>query len=379
MARHGENIRKRGDGRWEARYLVKTETGSHYRSVYGHSYDEVKEKRERAMRTGIRNKQGIVHLRFGQAAEAWFSVIRLERKLSTVSKYRQVYDVHLKPFLEDCTISYIGFQNAVNLCYEQELSLSIQKSMRCVIGQVLQFVHKKYGMDIPVITYPEMKSSKVMAIPLSRSEQAGITLQALQEGGRYAMAILFGLYTGCRLGEICGLKWEDIDFKHKEFHVRRTAQRIYAEPGGKTVLSELAPKSSMSERCIPMTDTLVDLLSQLDMSHAYVFGKDKPLEPRTLQQHFHTLLQDAGLPSHNFHVLRHTFATNCIESRMDIKTLSELLGHADIKITLERYVHPTMESKRRQMVLFEAFCGQVHGQETEETVDRQELSYAVID
>lgn len=93
-----------------------------------------------------------------------------------------------------------------------------------------------------------------------------------------------------------------------------------------------------------------------------MFGGNKSLEPRTMQYRFQKILNDAGIDGRNFHILRHTYATNCVESGMDVKALSAILGHSDVKITLNRYVHPTMDSKRRQMRRLPDFYGQIRGQ-----------------
>ena len=93
-----------------------------------------------------------------------------------------------------------------------------------------------------------------------------------------------------------------------------------------------------------------------------MFGGEKPLDPRTMQYRFKRILKDAGIEIRNFHTLRHTFATNCIENGVDVKALSEFLGHSDVKITLNRYVHPTMDSKRKQIGALSAFYGHICGQ-----------------
>ena len=86
------------------------------------------------------------------------------------------------------------------------------------------------------------------------------------------------------------------------------------------------------------------------------------MEPRTLQYHFKKILKEADLTDKNFHILRHTFATNCIEGGTDVKSLSEMLGHSDVQITLNRYVHPTMDTKRRHLDVLSLFYGQIYGQ-----------------
>lgn len=130
----------------------------------------------------------------------------------------------------------------------------------------------------------------------------------------------------------------------------------------KTILLETDPKSESSKRLIPLTAEMMELLSQLKENQPYVFGGEKPLDPRTMQYQFKKLLRETDVDIHNFHILRHTFATNCIENSMDVKALSEILGHSDVKITLNRYVHPTMDSKRRQIGMLPGFYGQICGQ-----------------
>ena len=170
------------------------------------------------------------------------------------------------------------------------------------------------------------------------------------------------MYTGLRLGELCALKWNDIDVKNLTISVNRTVQRIVSEnKSQKSILIETPPKSDSSKRIIPVSSEIMELLLKLYSNHPYVFGKEKPLEPRTMQYRFKKILEKAGIENRNFHTLRHTFATNCIENNMDVKTLSEILGHSNVKITLNCYVHPTMDSKREQIEKLSGFYGQICG------------------
>ena len=162
--------------------------------------------------------------------------------------------------------------------------------------------------------------------------------------------ILLALCAGMRIGEICALKVSDIDFLAGTIDISRAVQRV--QTGKKTELLVQTPKSDASERVIPLPS---DLLSHLKTAvrglpeNAYVLtGRaDKPMEPRTLRYYFSGFLKRCNIRYRNFHVLRHTFATRCIETGMDVKSLSELLGHADVRTTLKLYVHPSLESKRR--------------------------------
>lgn len=166
----------------------------------------------------------------------------------------------------------------------------------------------------------------------------------------FIIALSAIICTGCA-GEICALKWSDIDMEQMLLRVNRTVQRIEMKTGRtKTALLETEPKSAFSLREIPIPQNLIDLLAPFKREGTeYVLCAGKPMEPRTYQNHFKAYLREIGGSDYNFHTLRHTFATNCIDSGMDIKSLSEILGHSDVQITLNRYVHPTMDTKRKHM------------------------------
>ena len=197
----------------------------------------------------------------------------------------------------------------------------------------------------------------------SKAEQGRLFDYIYHRQDKYTVAVLLCLYTGLRLGELCALQWTDFDLENLTLSIKRTVQRV-AVPGymTKTVLMITNPKSESSERIIPLTAQIVKLLIQLKENTPYVFGGEKPLDPRTMQYRFKKILKEAEIEEKHFHLLRHTFATNCVENRMDVKTLSEILGHSDVKITLNRYVHPTMELKRKQLEMLPDFYGQICGQ-----------------
>ena len=162
------------------------------------------------------------------------------------------------------------------------------------------------------------------------------------------LCILLCLYTGLRVGEICGLKWEDIDIKNGCLFVARTVERI-SLGNGKTMIVIEPPKTESSIRKVYIPLFIVALLKKYkDNSDKYILsGKTKPTEPRALQYRFKRILSKTKIREFSFHSLRHTYATLCIEKGMDIKTLSELLGHADVKITLNTYVHSSDSLKKK--------------------------------
>lgn len=369
MARHGENIRKRTDGRWEGRYKVFDQNkGKHiYRSVYGNTYDEVKEKQSNA-RLDLANTAAAEHtvILFSQAASEWLADIAGKRKYSTYVKYETIYRNHLSNLIGSCRFSDAVTSKIQSKIFdylsEASLSQSLQRDIYNMVNQILVFANRKYLFDISLLKIPDIKLKAKPVRTFSRAEQARLLSVIYDQRDSFRIALLLCLYTGLRLGELCALKWSDFDFRSMSLTVSRTVQRIASQSGvTKTTLLETAPKTEDSRRTIPLTPEIAELLAQLRESQPYVFGAGKPLEPRTMQYRFKKLLKEAGIEDRNFHVLRHTFATNCVENGMDVKALSEILGHSDVKITLNRYVHPTMESKRKQICLLPEFYGQILG------------------
>lgn len=160
------------------------------------------------------------------------------------------------------------------------------------------------------------------------------------------ISVLLCLFTGLRVGELCGLKWSDIDFQNGTVSVCRTVQRINKH--GKSEVAIGSPKSKSSVRIVPIPDFLLAILKAKRKGDDFyiITGTSKPTEPRTMQNRFKSILKTCGIRNVNFHLLRHTYATICIENGFDPKTLSELLGHADASITLNRYVHSSMQMKK---------------------------------
>ena len=166
------------------------------------------------------------------------------------------------------------------------------------------------------------------------------------------VGIMLSLYTGMRIGEVCALTWDDVDLQELTIQIRHTVARIRADQTGRGEKTQLiidTPKTSASRRDVPISSLLRTLLEQVRPASGagYVLsGNEAFVSPRTFSSRYHSVLRSAGIPSFNFHILRHTFATRCIEAGMDAKTLSEILGHASVSITLHTYVHSSMDTKR---------------------------------
>lgn len=371
MARHGENIRKRKDGRWEGRYPVYNANKKKqvYCSVYGKTYEEVREKllihkntlKINISQTGGQSTASQNDVLLTYVAREWLIAVKEKRKLSTYVKYSLIFHNHIEKEFSDIMLSEI-----TNILVSEKLSKHISdntvKSIYCILNQVIKYASQQNFITIPCLSKPAFHMQKNDVKVLAKMEQKKLVATLYREMNLFKMAVLLCLFTGLRIGELCALKWIDIDFESKILTINRTVQRLYAEGyTTKTVLMETTPKSVYSRREIPLSATVIELLCRFKSSHEYIFGGDNPLEPRKLQYHFKKILKDAKLPDTNFHILRHTFATNCIEGGTDVKSLSEMLGHSNVQITLNRYVHPSMDTKRQCIDKLSIFYGQIYG------------------
>ncbi len=377
MSRRGDNIRKRVDGRWEGRYQIISATGEKkYQSVYGKSYGEVKEKLSNKMYT-IKNSS-LSHrgesdtnavmlcdgIRFCTVMEEWLNKVEETRKYSTYVKYKNIYQCHIQSLFFDDIFTQITNDYIQDKVTALDVSDSTRHSVLAVIRQTLRYAEERYGYSITLITNKSTRKKTSSVEIMNRTEQARLMQFLHQDMNISKAGIFLCLSTGLRLGEVCALQWTDIDAEQKLLHVNRTVQRIENKDGfTKTILLESSPKSVFSNREIPMPDNLLPLLMEFKRAgQKYVLCMDKPMEPRTYQNHFKKYLKIINAPNYNFHTLRHTFATNCVDSGMDIKSLSEILGHSDVQITLNRYVHPSMDTKRKYMNALSADYGQLCGQ-----------------
>lgn len=234
------------------------------------------------------------------------------------------------------------------------LSAKTVTDVLSVIRNVLKFAIRK-GMYVPCdgSAIQVKRTANPMRV-FSKTEQEQLCKYILAEPEPCNIGILVCLFTGLRIGEICALRWEDVSFSDQTIHVHHTLQRVQNQSGNgpKTKIVVTTPKSSCSIRTIPIPDELCKMLAAHKRSSVgYLLTNDerKFVEPRTMQNRFKKALKSSGVESANFHATRHTFATRCIELGFDVKSLSEILGHATVNITMNRYVHPTIELKKENM------------------------------
>lgn len=358
MSRKGENIYKRKDGRWEGRYLKRIPgEKTKYGYVYAPTYREARAKLHQA--TTAWNKshaKAEVAVLFSKVAQQWESHIIPQVKESTAVKYHSTIEKHLLPRLADVQLSEFTHQRIEILSLELMRSLAPRtvSDILSVLRSILRFAQLQ-GVYVPCDgSTVRIRHAPTQVRVLSPGEQEVLTRHLQKDLTPRNVGILLSLFTGLRVGEICALRWDDISLPDRTLHVRRTMQRLrnLSPDGPRTRIVITEPKSAHSIRTIPLTQELVRILHTVPGQHIGYFltGSEETFtEPRTLQYYFDHVTQACGIDHVNYHALRHTFATRCVELGFDIKCLSELLGHSTVTMTMDRYVHPTMEHKRNHM------------------------------
>ncbi len=359
MSKKGENIYKRKDGRWEARYIkgYRPNGKTHYGYCYGKTYREAKSKCQEAKTAVIRNNPVLTrNSRFSFYCDSYLSLTSLKVKHSTSVKYYGIIENHIKPFLGGMYTHNIT-TNVIEdftrkLLYEKNLSPKTAKDILIVLRSILKYTTKTAILPHIDIFYPKQQQKEMRV--LTKEEQFRLVSYLSADMDRFKFGTLLAILTGMRLGEICALKWNNISFKNKTIKICSTIQRLKVLDGSakKTKLDISNPKSNTSFRIIPITDYIADICKNfyIDSPDCFVIsGNLTPVDPRTMQYRFSKYVKDLGLEDVHFHTLRHTFATRCVEVGFEIKSLSEILGHATPKITLERYVHSSLELKRDNM------------------------------
>jgi integrase len=202
------------------------------------------------------------------------------------------------------------------------------------------------------IRFPQREAHA--AAPLDAANRTALERMVMDSEDTVSLGILFALFCGLRIGEVCGLRWEDINPLAGTVRVQRTVERVAdldpnAKSRTKLIIGE--PKTRSSLREIPLPGFLVEQLARYEKkSGCYLLtNRDTPCEPSVFYGRYKNFMRRLGMGEYNFHALRHTFATRCVEEGFDIKSLSEILGHSNVSTTLGIYVHPTMEQKRAQM------------------------------
>lgn len=366
MPHRGENIYKRKDGRWEGRILCghREERKPIYAYVYGCSYRDVKLKMESRQLLGAGGSHRAERTPFADMAQSWLATKRSRVKESTFIHYRNMIDTHILPALGAypiCELDDVSASEYINtllhhgrLYNSGGLSSKTVSDILILLKAILRYA-ASCGCEPRVHT-------ELLVVKRKNREMRVLTPQeqnrlvAVLEGStdKRSVGVLLSLYTGMRLGEVCALRWKRIDLDSQTIHVQETMQRIKntGGVGAKTKIVITDPKSECAVRDIPIPQFLIPILreNQADGDSFLLTGwADRFVEPRSMENFFHRCVTQCGIPNVNYHALRHSFATRCVEAGFDIKSLSEILGHSSVNITLNRYVHSSFEQKRRNM------------------------------
>ena len=289
---------------------------------------------------------------FEDMANSWLIYKKLTVKTSTYYNYKYLVNTYLSERFQKYTIEeFIRFNvNQMILELSERLSPKTVKGIISVFISILNYAEEKYKIRflLEPIAMPKPQIYDLQV--LSLREQIKLEEFCLKHNDNRYIGIVLALYTGLRIGELCALTWENIDLRNKRILVTKTLQRIYLAKSKTAILID-SPKSVNSIRKIPMNDKVYEILkfqkNKNKEQDFFLSGNKKYIEPRRYQYTFNKILKDAGLRDYNFHILRHTFATNCIKVGMDPKSLSEILGHSNVNITLNKYVHSSDKIKKK--------------------------------
>lgn len=356
MARRGNNIYKRKDGRYEGR----VPTGYYddgkirYKSVYARTLAEVKQKMVEVYSISQKQHPTATKLTFREVAEQWLLSAKLRVKPSSYANYQNIINKHLLPTLSGAFMTNLTTAKMNDFILQKlrngrlngkgGLSAKSVRDIMTVFRSISMYATREYGIQEVYFTMPKTEQKKTEV--LNAAERSRLEKYLINNDNRTNVAVLLCMFTGLRVGELCGLRWEDIDLQNNLISVNRTVQRVNHSGTSEVVVG--SPKSHSSVRTIPIPEFLTAILTRQCRSNGtyLITGTTKSTEPRTMQNRFHRILKACGVRQVNFHMLRHTYATVCVEHGFDPKTLSELLGHADASITLNRYVHSSMKMKR---------------------------------
>ncbi len=379
-------IRQRTDGRWEGLYTINYKR----KSVYGKTQDEVRKKLNKVLNdidSGIYIENN--NITFGAWLDEWLEIYaKPSVKLSTYGSYEGYIRNHIKPEIGKIKLSVLRadvLQKFINqklingrcdkvkdintnklVTKKGGLSEKTIKNMYNMIHSALKQAYRNGLVNQNVselITLPKQKKNEMCVLSLNEQK----ALQTAVQDERLGIGIILSLFTGIRLGELLGLKFEDVDFENKTITIRRTLNRlkVFDNPDKKTDIVIGEPKTNKAKRVIPLQDFIIPLLkshrarilmermkaSNLYKNDGFIMCNEfgKHLEPTIYQNFFKNMLRKAEIQETHFHTLRHTFATRALENGFDVKVLADILGHADASTTLNKYAHALPDHKKASM------------------------------
>lgn len=347
-----EKIYKRKDGRFEIRYHYgyKEDGTSNYRCVYGKSEKEVKNAYHKLIDSYIIKNDLLIYDKtyIGYEINVWLNNAKIKNKKSTYSNYQYTINSRIIPRFAEIKKKRLSVEiinKFTSDLLKDGLTEKTVKDILIILQQILKYADINIKIPMPKVPKKEIQIFK-------KNEQIKLEKELLRNLNEENFGIYFCLYTGLRIGELCALQWKNVDLENKKIKVKKTLIRIKNPDGNtknKTIIIMDEPKSISSIREIPIPDFIIPIMKKLSENITpetfLISGHEKFIETRTYFNKYKQILNKLNLGMYNFHALRHTFATRCIENGCDAKTLSEILGHSSIKITLDRYVHPSYENK----------------------------------
>ena len=322
------------------------------RNIYAKSYAACREKRRR-MEDALPQKPMLTgEMSVCQAAEFFLSERCGALKASTIGRYEYMIQHYIVPelgtlLLRDLTAEKLSA--FFSRLQDRGLSCKSTRDVGVLLKTIFKVAKKSCHCDCPgrEAELPAYRSKKIEVF--CDHEIALLAQKILEAPDITGLCILLVLNTGLRLGEICALRKSDIDFRSGFLRIERSVARVRDASGTHLVVQ--SPKSSSSVRLVAIPNDMLELLKTATRSiredNYLLANTDMPMEPRTLQYRYRKLLERCGIRYRNFHALRHTYATRCMENGVDIKSLSELLGHADVRTTLQTYIHSSLAHKRQ--------------------------------
>ena len=287
---------------------------------------------------------------FNVMANEWLQFKKNQVKESTYLNYSYIVKKRLMPKLNEVTIDELTMYNYNELITElmKKLSSKTVRDITIVLKGILKFSEIKYEKNFKIGLIATPTIYKKEAEIFKESEFKKLESYCSKNVNSKKMGILICIYTGMRIGEICALKWKDVNLSKRYINVTHTIQRVYKGKNNTEVIYT-TPKTQKSLRRIPISQTLYKYLKERikDDNENFVLTEDNKryMEPMCFRYEYKRILKECKISYKKFHSLRHTFATRCIKVGMDVKSLSEILGHSSANITLNIYVHSSQNTK----------------------------------
>ncbi|MBQ3133567.1 MAG: site-specific integrase [Clostridia bacterium] len=353
MPKKGTGVYHRKNGLWEARYVRGYDQAGRkqYGSVYAHTCKEAKEKRQEK-EDQIRLYQRELCSRkitVSMLASEWLHINTSRLRRSSYQKYDGFFRNHIEPHIGDLPILFLTPLKIHEFSLDRlsgGLSPQTVNTILVFLHTCFQYGYRQYRLPVPEISY--LPESKKRRRALTAEEQQRLLAYLVEDMDISKLGVLLTLYSGLRIGEICALTWGDIS--NGCIYVSKTMQRLKKANGVGTEIYIGPPKTNTSTRIVPIPDFLQGSVERFRREeHCYFLSTPTQsiVEPRVMHYRAKKYLAAIGVTDVSFHGLRHTFATRCAENNVELKSLSELLGHSSTRITSDIYLHPSLEFKRQ--------------------------------